>query len=85
MTTHIVDPSLRPADPQAVFPLRRRVGLGLLVSGLVVILVGGFWPEVALWFYIAGIVLLFGGAFSLRKHFRNSEGEHDIRKLSGQH
>ena len=83
MIAQIVDPSLRPSDPEVTRPLRRRLGIGLLLAGIVIMVIGGFWGEMALWFSISGIILFFAGVFLLRR--RPSEGEDDIRKLYGQH
>ena len=85
MSEQIVDPSLRPADPAADSRSRRRVGIVLFVVGFVIILIGGFWPALAQWFFIGGSLFLIIGVTFFGRRFRDSEADRDIRKLYGGH
>ena len=85
MSAQIVDPSLRPADPNATSPRQRRVGFAALVVGFVIILIGGFWPTLAQRFFIAGSLLVVVSLLFLGRRFCDSQSDHDIRKLYGDH
>jgi len=81
MSAQIVDPSLRPADPKATSPRQRRVGFAALVVGFVIILIGGFRPTLAQWFFIAGSLLVVVSL--LRKTFLGLRIRPRHRKLYG--
>jgi len=83
MSAQIVDPSLRPADPKATSPRQRRVGFAALVVGFVIILIGGFRPTLAQWFFIAGSLLVVVSLLFLGRRFWDSESDHDIENCTG--
>jgi hypothetical protein len=79
----IIEPSLRPLDPEATSGRRRRFGLVLLATGFVTILVGGFSSSFGQWLFIAGTIFILAGLFLLGRFIRSShrEEKEDIRKL----
>ena len=81
LSTHsIIAPTLRPREPQLISRSRLRVGIALLMLGLLIIIAGGFllfgrWP-----FFIGSclsVARFFVLGFARWKDYR------DIRKLYG--
>ena len=80
----IVAPSLRPPDPDATPPLKRRLGFALLALGTFALVVGAF-VSFGQWLFLVGSVSMVVGSILLRRSRHLSEKSDDRHKLYGQY